>query len=159
MTGLVGSNPQQPFLLPGAIFCKNGDYVVTTVLGSCIAVCLWDCVMKRGGMNHYKLPLWNGDGLPSPKFGNIAITKLLEMMLDMGCRRENLKAKVFGGGAVIRSESGLLNVGERNIQVARDMLHQQRLPIVAADVGGIQSRKVIFNTLDGSILMKKAAPQ
>ncbi|MBF0421761.1 MAG: chemotaxis protein CheD [Magnetococcales bacterium] len=149
----------KPFLLPGTLFAKNGDYIITTVLGSCIAVCLWDKTLKRGGMNHYKLPLWNGDGLASPKFGNIAIEKLIENLLGMGCAQRNIIAKVFGGAAVIQSSSGLLNVGERNIEVARDYLAQARIPILASDVGGTQSRKVIFNTVDGSILMKKAAPQ
>lgn len=151
-----GDKEKTPFLLPGALFAKDGDYIITTVLGSCIAVCLWDRVLKKGGMNHFKLPLWNGDGLPSPKFGNIAIEKLTENLLDMGCQKRNLVAKVFGGGAVIQSSSGLLNVGERNIEVARDYLAKANIPIVASDVGGVQSRKVIFNTADGSILMKKA---
>lgn len=149
----------KPFLLPGALFAKNGDYIITTVLGSCIAVCLWDQSMKRGGMNHYKLPLWNGDGLPSPKFCNIAIEKLIEQMLSFGCNKKSIKAKVFGGAAVIKSASGLLNVGERNIEVATDLLARERIPIVASDVGGEQSRKIIFNTADGGILMKKAKPQ
>ncbi|MBF0625909.1 MAG: chemotaxis protein CheD [Magnetococcales bacterium] len=154
-TNLQGDNP---FLLPGQLFARPGKYKISTVLGSCISVCLYDPVLKVGGMNHYKLPLWNGDGLPSPKFGNIAINKLVEAMLAMGCPKGNLKAKVFGGGAVIKSSSGLLNVGERNINAARDLLREQRIPIVAADVGGVQSRKIIFNTFDGAILMKKAAP-
>ncbi|MBF0110172.1 MAG: chemotaxis protein CheD [Magnetococcales bacterium] len=154
-----GDKDNKPFLLPGALFAKNGDYIITTVLGSCIAVCLWDRTLKKGGMNHYKLPLWNGDGLPSPKFGNIAIEKLIENLLEIGCQQRNLIAKVFGGAAVIQSSSGLLNVGERNIEVARDYLAQARIPIAASDIGGTQSRKVIFNTVDGSILMKKAAPQ
>ena len=149
----------KPFLLPGALSAKDGDYIITTVLGSCISVCMWDRTMKRGGMNHFKLPLWNGDGLPSPKFGNIAIEKLIENLLDIGCQQRNLIAKVFGGAAVIQNSSGLLNVGERNIEVARDYLSKARVTIAASDVGGTQSRKVIFNTLDGSILMKKAAPQ
>ncbi|MBF0141920.1 MAG: chemotaxis protein CheD [Magnetococcales bacterium] len=153
-----GKESNQPFLLPGAIFAKNGRYVITTVLGSCIAVCLWDPVKRVGGMNHYKLPLWNGDGLPSPKFGNIAITKLLEALLDMGCLQSSLKAKVFGGAAVIKSASGILNVGERNIQAARDLLGAEGIPIIASDVGGEQSRKVIFDTYEGSILMRKASP-
>ncbi|MBF0453740.1 MAG: chemotaxis protein CheD [Magnetococcales bacterium] len=152
-------NENRPFLLPGALFAKNGDYVITTVLGSCIAVCLWDQALKRGGMNHYKLPLWNGDGLPSPKFGNIAIEKLIEQMLSFGCQKRNMKAKVFGGAAVIKSASGLLNVGERNIEVCKDLLARERIPIAASDVGGEQSRKILFNTADGAILMKKAKPQ
>ncbi|MBF0439801.1 MAG: chemotaxis protein CheD [Magnetococcales bacterium] len=154
----IGGDPSKPFLMPGTLFAQNGVYIITTVLGSCIAVCLWDRIRKEGGMNHYKLPLWNGDGLPSPKFGNIAITKLLERMDEMGCQKRNIIAKVFGGGAVIKSSSGLLNVGERNIEVAIDILAKEGIPIVASDLGKDYSRKIIFNTEDGNILMKKAAP-
>ena len=136
------SNSNRPFLLPGALFAKDGGYVITTVLGSCVAVCLWDPRLKKGGMNHYKLPLWNGDGLPSPKFGNIAIIKLIEKMLSLGCDKRDLKAKVFGGGAVIRSSSGFLNVGERNIEIARDVLAQEKIPIIAADLGGNKAEKL-----------------
>lgn len=153
------SNKNSHFLLPGAIHTAEGEFTISTVLGSCVAVCLWDSVNRKGGMNHYKLPLWNGDGLPSPKFGNIAIQKLVEKLMEMGCRKQYLKAKVFGGGAVIQTAGGLLNVGERNIQVAKDILAQEGIPIVAADVGGELSRKILFNTNDGSVLMKKARPQ
>ncbi|MBF0425424.1 MAG: chemotaxis protein CheD [Magnetococcales bacterium] len=148
-----------PFLLPGQLFAKKGQFRITTVLGSCIAVCLWDPTLRLGGMNHFKLPLWNGDGLPSPKFGNIAINKLVEGMLGIGCRKPSLKAKIFGGGAVLQSSSGLLNVGERNINAARDILREHGIPIVAADVGGTSSRKVIFNTYEGTILLKKSSSQ
>ncbi|MBF0611906.1 MAG: chemotaxis protein CheD [Magnetococcales bacterium] len=156
---LTGRPDNQHFLLPGAIVAKSGEHILTTVLGSCIAVCLWDPTLQAGGMNHYKLPLWNGDGLPSPKFGNIAVSKLVQAMMDLGCRRDNLRAKVFGGAAVIQSASGLLNVGERNIQAAKDLLSEERIPIVAMDVGGELSRKVIFHTKDGAVFMKKAQPQ
>ncbi|MBF0192062.1 MAG: chemotaxis protein CheD [Magnetococcales bacterium] len=154
----TGGDPSKPFLMPGALFAQNGAYVITTVLGSCIAVCLWDRMRKEGGMNHYKLPLWNGDGLPSPKYGNIAIAKLIERMDEMGCLRRNIVAKVFGGGAVIKSTSGLLNVGERNIEVAVDLLARENIPIIASDMGGDYSRKIIFDTESGAIMMKKASP-
>ncbi len=154
----TGSDPSKPFLMPGALFAQSGSYIITTVLGSCIAVCLWDRIRKEGGMNHYKLPLWNGEGLPSPKYGNIAITKLIERLEEMGCQRRNIIAKVFGGGAVIKSASGLLNVGERNIEVAVDYLAKENIQIIASDMGGTYSRKVIFNTETGGIMMKKANP-
>ena len=154
----MGENGREEgtFLLPGAIFAKDGHYSITTVLGSCIAVCLWDSSQKKGGMNHYKLPLWNGEGLPSPKFGNIAIEKLLENMLDMDCRQTNLQTKVFGGGAVIKNTRGTFNVGERNIEVAHDTLNKLRIPITAIHVGDEFSRKVIFDTYTGKVMMKKA---
>lgn len=129
--------------------------MVTTVLGSCISVCLWDPVTGTGGINHYMLPLWNGEGLPSPKYGNIAIRKLIDKMLLLGCRKENLKAKVFGGGAVMQTSGGLLNVGERNIMLAEDLLAEESIPIVSKDVGGDYGRKLIFCTASGTVLVKK----
>ena len=85
------------FLFPGTIFADPGEFQISTVLGSCVALCLWDSVAKIGGMNHYMLPFWNGEGLATPKYGNIAIEKLLSRMLRLGCRKENLVAKIFGG--------------------------------------------------------------
>ena len=68
------------YLYPGALFINKRAYYVTTILGSCVAVCIYDRRLKIGGINHYLLPLWNGDGLPSPKFGNIAIKQLISKM-------------------------------------------------------------------------------
>lgn len=143
------------YLYPGQLFASEDEYLVTTVLGSCVSVCLWDCVLKIGGINHYMLPLWNGDGLPSPKYGNIAISKLIEKMIMLGCRRDNLRAKVFGGGAVLQSNSGLMNVGERNIALAFDMLKAEHIPIISSNVGDVFGRKIIYNTHTGEVLMKK----
>ncbi|HQV31385.1 MAG TPA: chemotaxis protein CheD [Calditrichia bacterium] len=130
--------------------------IITTILGSCIAVCLWDQRQNIGGMNHFVLPLWNNDGIPSPRYGNIAIPKLLEKMTDMGSQRRDLVAKVFGGGAVIQSASGHLNVGERNIELARKMLTELRIPISGSSCGETHSRKIWFETETGRIKMKKS---
>jgi chemotaxis protein CheD len=144
------------FLHTSAIFVKRGDHRVITVLGSCIAVCLWDPVLKLGGMNHYMLPLWNGEGLPSPRYGNIAITKLIEKMLSLGSQKASLKAKIFGGASSASFNSkGLVSVGDRNIMLARDILGDERIPILGSDVGGKFGRKVIFFTDSGSVLVRK----
>jgi len=63
------------FLYPAALFASRTPHMVTTILGSCVAICLYDPILKFGGINHYMLPLWNGQGLASPKYGNIAIEK------------------------------------------------------------------------------------
>jgi chemotaxis protein CheD len=146
---------KEVFLHPGQIYAEPMPTKVITVLGSCVAVCIYDPVQKIGGMNHYMLPLWNGDGLPSPKYGNIAIPKLIEKMLLNGCRRENLKAKIFGGAAVINNNNGLIAVGDRNIALAKDMLKMERIEIVAASLGDVFGRKILFNTYTGEVLMKK----
>jgi chemotaxis protein CheD len=145
------------YLLAGNIFVSTEPHVITTVLGSCVSVCLWDSVLHIGGMNHFMLPLWNGEGLASPKYGNIAVTKLLERLLDHGSHRRNLRAKIFGGGVVLKVTNPFMNIGERNIRLAEDMLREEGIPVVSSDTGGKTGRKILFNTESGVVLLKKLA--
>jgi chemotaxis protein CheD len=147
------------YLLAGSLFVHQERHIVTTVLGSCVSVCLWDCIWNRGGINHYMLPFWNGEGLASPKYGNIAIAKLIENMQDLGSDRRNLRAKVFGGGIVLNVSNPFMNIGERNVQLAEDMLRSENIPVVGADTGGKVGRKVIYNTESGVVLVKKLTKQ
>ena len=121
-------------------------------MGSCVAVCLWDRYLGIGGINHYMLPTWNGMELASPKYGNIAIERLTEKMLQLGCKKNNLVAKVFGGGEVITVTSSSMHIGERNIMVAEEMLQEQNIPIIGRSTGGKNGRKIIFNTHTGEVL-------
>jgi chemotaxis protein CheD len=147
------------YLLAGSLFAPAEPHVVTTVLGSCVSVCLWDSFLRIGGMNHYMLPFWNGEGLASPKYGNIAVVKLLERLQDLGSNKRNLRAKVFGGGVVLNVSNPFMNIGERNIQLAEDLLHEAGIPIISADTGGKTGRKILFNTENGIVLVKKLAQQ
>ena len=149
------AGPASHYLYPCTIFVHREEHVVSTVLGSCVAVCLRDPGMALGGINHYMLPLWNGDGLPTPKYGNIAIEKLIRRMLDLGCVRDRLVAKIFGGANVIGTGEGVYTVGARNIAIARERLAQEGIPIIAADVGGELGRKVIYNTRTGVALVSR----
>jgi len=143
------------YLFPGGLFAHHQQHRITTVLGSCVSVCLWDPVSRIGGINHYLLPFWNGEGLPTPRYGNIAIDALLEKVLDLGASRGSLQAKLFGGAAMWENPNGLLAVGERNIALARRLLGQLRIPIVAADLGGDTGRKIIFDTASGAVLLRR----
>ena len=143
------------FLFPGTIFAEPAEYQISTVLGSCVAVCLWDQVARRGGMNHMMLPLWNGEGLATPKYGNIAMEKLFAKMLSIGCRRENIVAKVFGGANVSGTGLEVYMIGDRNIILAFQMLEELRIPVVAKDVGGRVGRKIMMNSGTGVVLVGK----
>lgn len=142
------------FLFPGNIFAHNQPYKVNTILGSCVAVCLFDPINKVGGINHYMLPLWNAQGLASPKYGNIAIERLLEKVLELGAKRVNLIAKVFGGGEVIDTEIKSFKIGERNIELALEILKELKIPIKAQSVGGKLGRRIQFNVTTGEVLHK-----
>lgn len=142
------------FLYPSTLFASNQPYLVNTILGSCVAVCLFDPVSQIGGINHYMLPFWNGEGLASPKYGNIAIEKLIEKMLALGCKRNKIIAKVFGGGEVIDTQISQFHVGERNIQVAQQILKEMKITISGQSLGGKNGRKIQFNTQTGAVLQK-----
>jgi len=147
--------PLQHFLLPGAIFAEREESLVMTVLGSCIAVCLWDRVQHAGGINHFMLPLWNGEGLPTPKYGNIAIDLLVRKMLDLGCRKENMVAKMFGGASMIADSTGKYAIGDRNLELAMRLMAEQGIPVVVSETGGTKGRRIVFNTSTGVVLLKK----
>jgi len=143
------------FLFPGTIFAEPLEYQISTVLGSCVAVCLWDPLARKGGMNHIMLPLWNGDGLATPKYGNIAMEKLLAKVLSIGCRREYLVAKVFGGANVSGTGLEAFMIGDRNLMLAFQMLEEFGIAVVAKDVGGRVGRKIIMNSETGVVLVGK----
>lgn len=107
--------------------------------------------MKIGGINHYMLPLWNGDGLASPKYGNIAIEQLIKKMIRLGSTNYRMTAKIFGGANQIKSN---VAVGERNILIARKLLQEHNITIVAESVGGSRGRKIIYDTGNGEVRMK-----
>jgi chemotaxis protein CheD len=142
------------FLYPAELFISKTPYQVNTILGSCVAVCLIDPVLQTGGINHFMLPYWNGQGLASPKYGNIAIERLLDKMISLGCNKNNLKAKIFGGGEVIETNIVQFNIGQRNIEVARTMLEELKIPIVSSSVGGKLGRKIEFYTASGDVRQK-----
>lgn len=147
------------YLMAGSLFAQPEPHVITTVLGSCVSVCLWDAQRQHGGINHYMLPFWNGEGLASPRFGNIAIAKLIERLLELGSEKRNLRAKIFGGGVVLNVSNSFMNIGERNIELAEDQLRSEGIPIISADTGGRTGRKIIFNTGTGVVLVKRLAQQ
>lgn len=142
---------QYHFLYPSTLFASNTPSRVTTILGSCVAICLYDPILRIGGINHFMLPLWNGQGLPSPKYGNIATEKLVEKMLLLGSQKGNIVAKVFGGGEVIDSTIKIFNIGERNIVIANEMLESFKIPVVAKSIGGKYGRKIEYVTNTGEV--------
>lgn len=145
----------QHFLYPSSLYVVREPYVIKTILGSCVAICIWDKRLKFGGMNHYMLPNWNGNELASPKYGNIAIDKLIERMFALGSHRNDLVAKIFGGGDMLEASTGnSMMIGERNIRVARLMLEERNIPIIASSTGGKRGRKILFFTDSGEVRHK-----
>jgi chemotaxis protein CheD len=142
---------EKHYLYPSTLFVDRNPHQVDTVLGSCVSVILYDKMEKLGGINHYMLPLWNGNGLATPKYGNIAIEKLITKMEQFGAKRTKLVAKVFGGSLLVSEH---LRVGEQNVLIARESLLNAGIPIVAENVGGSIGRKIVFNSYTGEVFMR-----
>ena len=142
-------------VLPGEYFVSNESMVIMTVLGSCIAACLWDSRMQVGGMNHFMLP--DGDATDvSGRYGSYAMELLINEMLKLGARRETMQAKIFGGAQVMHNFT-TMNVGERNTQFVVSYLRTERIPIVSEDVLDIYPRKVVFFPVTGKAMVKRLA--
>jgi chemotaxis protein CheD len=156
----VGTLVPNCFLKQGMIAVSQEECIITTVLGSCISVCLWDTIAGIGGMNHYMLPLWNGEGLPSPRYGNIAIPRLIEKMTGSGGKKSNLRAKVFGGAEMLSVlKESKMKIGAQNIILAEDLLTKEGIPIVSIDVGGHRGRRIQFNTKTGAVMLKRLSSE
>lgn len=142
---------QAAYLHAGHILVSRNPCRVTTVLGSCVAVGLWDASTGIGGLNHFLLPQCPGSGERSPRFGNIAVEALIDGVIAAGARRQHLQAKLFGGACVLRAfRNGGWHLGSQNVEVARIALQEHRIPVVVEDVEGMRGRKLIFQTHDGA---------
>lgn len=144
-------------ILPGEYYYTGKNMLIVTVLGSCVSACIRDRISGLGGMNHFMLPD-GGDGSSpvsaSMRYGSFAMEILINDLLKAGARRENLEAKVFGGGAVLRGFTAM-NVGERNAAFVTSFLKTERIPVMAADLNDIYPRKVYFFPKTGKVLVKK----
>ncbi|HEY8102359.1 MAG TPA: chemoreceptor glutamine deamidase CheD [Burkholderiaceae bacterium] len=145
-------------ILPGEYYFTPKDMLIVTVLGSCVAACIRDRVSGIGGMNHFMLPD-GGNDTDSPvsasmRYGTYAMEVLINDLLKAGARRENLEAKVFGGGAVLRGFTAI-NVGERNAKFVRNYLQNENIKVTAEDLNDVHPRKVYFFPRTGKVLVKK----
>jgi chemotaxis protein CheD len=144
------------YLHPGQVYIARDPAMITTVLGSCVAICLWDPTTAIGGANHYMLPANPGSGQDSARFGDVAFVQLLKGVLAAGAHGRQLRAKLFGGATVLKTlpTSGKL-LGAQNVELAHRLLREQQIVLVEQDVEGTFSRKVTFHTDTGVITMRR----
>ena len=141
-------------VLPGEYYVTGDDIVIMTVLGSCIAACIYDPYARVGGMNHFMLPEGGADS--GGRYGSYAMELLINEMMKLGDRRESMQAKVFGGGQVMHTFT-TMNVGERNTKFVLDYLQTERIAVVSKDVLDIHPRKVVFFPSTGKAMVKRLA--
>jgi len=147
-------------ILPGQYHATGENTVISTVLGSCVSVCLYDPVMKIGGMNHFMLPgVAHSRGASktgSAKYGIYAMTLLLDHVIQLGARKTNLAAKIFGAGRVM---DGMSDVGCQNSDFAIRFVRDADISIAAIDVGDIYPRKIYFYPATGRVFVKRIQHQ
>ena len=142
-------------ILPGEYYVTSNQEVVTTVLGSCISVCVYDPVNLIGGMNHFMLPSGNNDNdimSQSFRYGDVAMEKLVNVILRHGGNKSELIFKAFGGGQIIKN---MTSIGQRNISFLHKFMTMEGYKLSASDLGGPHPRKVVFNPLDGKVKLKR----
>lgn len=149
-------------LLPSEYYVTQDDTALTTVLGSCVAACLQDAEAGVAGMNHFMLPA-DSDEVPrqhadAMRYGVYAMDVLLRELLRLGARRERLRAKVFGGGAVL-SNMTTLNIGDRNADFVLRYLREQGIAVAAQDLRGPHARRVCFLPATGKAVVRKLRTQ
>jgi len=141
------------FLKPGYIFVSREPVIISSVLGSCVAVTLWDSKEQYGGMTQYFYPFIEEAERATARYGNAALNHLVKMFFEDGAVRENVLAQIFGGASISEET---LSVSEENIRIARQILNQMDIRIVSEDVGGGLGRKLIYNTLTNEAIVYKA---
>jgi chemotaxis protein CheD len=141
------------FLYPGQIFVTRDPITISTILGSCAAVCLWDRHKKAGGMNHYLLPEGPDEGENRLRYGTVANAELLKQVLALGCEIRNMQAKIFGGSSAFGANPAQ-SVGARNVELAEHFLRSAGILVVEKEVSGKRGRRLAFQVFDGTTTIK-----
>ena len=147
-------------LLPGEFYVSMNGELITTVLGSCVSACIRDTKSGVGGMNHFMLPIdisrdgksWKNTPVNTQtRYGNIAMERLINVILAGGGKRENLEIKLFGGGKVLQIDT---DIGSKNIDFVKRYLDIEGLAVAAEDVGGTRPRKIQYYPSTGRARVK-----
>ena len=145
---------------PGEFYVTHHGEMIATLLGSCISACIRDKKLGVGGMNHFMLPIanqysasaWTDTPVSAAtRYGNVAMERLINVILANGGRREHLEIKVFGGAKVLDIDS---DVGKMNIDFVSEYLQTEGFPIASHDVGGRYARKVNYYPSSGRVRVK-----
>jgi chemotaxis protein CheD len=147
-------------LLPGDYYVATEGEMISTVLGSCVSACIHDRRLCFGGMNHFMLPVdesegqsvWGTTASSTTRFGNVAMERLINSMLKLGARRDDLEFKLVGGGKVL---DAVTDIGARNIQFVRDYVRAEGFSVLGEDLGDVYPRKVMYHPQTGRARVKR----
>lgn len=161
---ISGKDLQRVNIRPGEYHISKEEIVITTLLGSCVSACLFDPVSKVVGMNHFLLsnrryarnmPYYTTE---AGRYGIYAMELLINEMLKKGAKRQNLKAKAFGGASLLQPSGEVGNfscVGDVNVKFIQEFLNNEGIPLLTSDLGGDSGRVVHFHSGDFSVYVRK----
>lgn len=136
---------------------KGDGMIVTYALGSCVGICLHDPISKVGALIHIMLP-YNVEGATQTlmKYANTGIRETLRQMEAKGANRRAITAKIVGGAKMFEVSGGgaLGNIGQRNVDSVRLNLQQERIKLLAEDVGGTVARTLLFDVASGQACIR-----
>lgn len=141
------------FLLPGHLFLPREPALISAVLGSSVAVSIWDEARQYGAMAHFLYPFTENPGEATVQYGNVAVRYLIRQFLESGSRKQELKAQLLGGASNDTAEC--TETADENIRVARSILNRSGIEILTCDVGGLMGRKIVYNTLLNETIVYK----
>ena len=151
-----GDTMKRVYLYPGQIVTSGQPLMVSTILGSCVSICLWDSAARVGGINHYLLPNNPLNGQSDLRYGNTAIERLIERLLALGVKKQRIVAKVIGGASILTSLGGArMSIGDQNVEVARKFLAKHGITVSGEQTGGTRGRKLLFHTGNGCVFSKE----
>lgn len=145
--------------MPGEFYASRDDILISTLLGSCISVALYDPLLPVGGLNHFLLPFPKNSDNPlfsnSARYGINAMEVLINSIMNLGGKKNRFVAKVFGGSASIDyKKKATYNIPKMNIHFVFEFLENERIPVEAYSVGGTLPRRIYFFPKETRVLMK-----
>ncbi len=153
------------YLMAGELFFSGQPAVIVTVLGSCLSITMFSRRRALGGICHGLLPqcerqkkICYGDCLEEFKYVDCAIRRMVRLFDRHGVRRSDIEVKCFGGADMFTrpiKRPGTASIGKQNVTIAEKILKSEGLQLQVVDVGGLQGRKIFFNTHTGEVLLKR----
>jgi len=151
------------FLQPGEYFVGNADYRIRTLLGSCVSISLWHPSRRIGAMSHFLLAR-RGNAIPMSepdgRYGEEAMWLMLRELSRVGVRASECEGKIFGGGNMFpqQKKTIALDVGKRNGESARELLHTHGISLVSESLFGTGHRQIIFDISNGNVWARQVKP-
>jgi chemotaxis protein CheD len=132
---------------------KNPSILVTLGLGSCVGVCLRDKYNHIGGMIHIMLPEAKESSGNLSKYAYPGIKLMIDEMVKRGADAKNFEAKIAGGASMFESKG--FEIGKKNSDKVKEILHQLGIRVLSEDIGGNRARSLEYRIEDGTLFVKK----